>query len=222
MIRSSDPNIKILYAAVKQLGKLADEVVFVGGCVTGLLITDTAAPPVRMTKDVDVIVQISTQSDYRTFTKQLRKCGFKEDSRPDAPICRWIGNGVILDVMPTDESIIGFSNRWYQSAFDYANKIQIGGNLSIRLITAPYFLMTRFDAFDSRGNGDYHSSHDIEDIVTVLDGHTEIVEDVANADEFITIVLLKRMRQILNKKNFIQVLSCHLLPDEASQNRGCQ
>jgi len=69
MNKSNNPNIMILMVAIKQLGSLIDEVVFVGGCATGLLITDLAAPPVRMTKDVDVIIQISTRSEYRSFTK---------------------------------------------------------------------------------------------------------------------------------------------------------
>lgn len=47
-----NPNLDILIRAVDQLGDLADDMVFVGGCATGLLITDQAAPPIRITKDV--------------------------------------------------------------------------------------------------------------------------------------------------------------------------
>ena len=39
-----NPNIDILIGAVEQLGELVDKMVFVGGCATGLLITDKAAP----------------------------------------------------------------------------------------------------------------------------------------------------------------------------------
>ena len=57
MHRLSNPNITLLERAVEQLGPLVDEMVFVGGCATGLLLTDTAAPPIRATQDVDVLDQ---------------------------------------------------------------------------------------------------------------------------------------------------------------------
>jgi hypothetical protein len=37
------PNLEMLRSAVVNLGDLADEMVFVGGCTTGLLITDEGA-----------------------------------------------------------------------------------------------------------------------------------------------------------------------------------
>ncbi len=103
MTRLQNPNLEILMTAVDQLGALADEMVFVGGCATGLLITDKAAPPIRVTCDVDAIVQVVSHADYYQLSGKLRTQGFKEDSSDNAPICRWITDNIILDVMPTDE-----------------------------------------------------------------------------------------------------------------------
>ena len=64
MTRERNPNIDILELAVDQLGELADEMVFLGGCATGLLITDPAAPPIRATQDVDAIVQVVSRAEY--------------------------------------------------------------------------------------------------------------------------------------------------------------
>jgi len=104
-----------------RLGPLLPEIVFVGGCATGLLITDPAASPVRATDDVDVIVQVASYAEYVRFSKRLRNLGFYEDSSEDAPICRWLIDHMKLDVMPTDETILGFSNRWYKPAIDAAH-----------------------------------------------------------------------------------------------------
>ena len=46
--------------AVDRFGPVADEMVFLGGCATGLLITDPAAPSVRVTMDVDVITEVAS------------------------------------------------------------------------------------------------------------------------------------------------------------------
>lgn len=92
-MRRKNPNLQILEIAVERLGPLADDMVLVGGCATGLLLTDTAAPPIRATQDVDVITEVASLQDYHRLSSQLRKRSLKEDQRPDAPICRWVAAG---------------------------------------------------------------------------------------------------------------------------------
>src|SRR5437763_1294552 len=106
MNRKKNPNLQILELAVAALGPLANDMVFVGGCATGLLITDEAAPPIRATQDVDVITEVASYWKYQHLSKQLRERGFKEDQSPDAPICRWTIKSVMLDVMPTNPDIL--------------------------------------------------------------------------------------------------------------------
>ena len=115
-MNTKDPNLPLLELVANSLGPLCEQLVFVGGCVTGLLITETAAPPVRATKDVDAIVEILSLTEYHALERQLENEGFRHDRRPDAPICRWTVGSALLDVMPTDESVLGFGNRWYREA----------------------------------------------------------------------------------------------------------
>ena len=49
MRRVINPNIEILEIAVSKLDDLVTRLVFLGGCATGLLMTDEAAPPIRST-----------------------------------------------------------------------------------------------------------------------------------------------------------------------------
>src|ERR1700761_3211583 len=111
-----NPNLALLEIAAVKLKPLLEEVVFVGGCATGLLITDPGAAAVRGTYDVDVITEIASYADYVVFSERLRALGFNEDSREGAPLCRWQHGDLVLDVMPLDASILGFSNRWYPDA----------------------------------------------------------------------------------------------------------
>lgn len=111
MHRERNPNLEILELAVEQLGPLVDDMVFVGGCASGLLLTDLAAPPIRQTRDVDVIVEAASLAHYHRLAEKLRHRGFAEDQSPEAPICRWVADGIVLDVMPTDPHIIGFGNE---------------------------------------------------------------------------------------------------------------
>ena len=63
MINTRDVNIQMITTVARRLGNLREKVVFVGGCATGLFITDTAMPEVRVTKDVDVIIDIATRME---------------------------------------------------------------------------------------------------------------------------------------------------------------
>ena len=183
MHREQNPNLQILETTVEFLGTLADNMVFLGGCATGLLLTDVAAPPIRVTQDVDVITEVASLGDYHRLSEQLRKLGFKEDQSIDAPICRWAVTDIVLDIMPTRPEILGFGNEWYQPAFDAAVAVALPTGKPIRMVTAPYFLATKLSAFDDRGKGDYVMSHDMEDIVAVLDGRAEIIGEIERVDD---------------------------------------
>ena len=161
----NDPNFDQLIAAAELLRPLLDELVFVGGCVTGLLITDSAAGAPRATFDVDAIAEIISYAEYADLGDRLRAQGFGEDTREDAPLCRWTHYRTILDVMPLNEKILGFTNRWYRAAMESSFKVRLSTDLEIRAVTAPIFIATKLEAFKGRGKGDFFGSHDLEDFV---------------------------------------------------------
>ena len=84
----TNPNLEMLRIAVENLGELADEMVFVGGCTTGLFITDEGAAEVRATDDVDSIVEVTSYGQYNTFAEKLKAIDFREDTRKGVPVCR--------------------------------------------------------------------------------------------------------------------------------------
>lgn len=219
MTRMQNPNLDLLEKTVDRLGLLADEMVFVGGTVTGLLITDPAAPPIRPTDDVDAIVQVVSWGDYNSLTNRLRE-NFSEDISEGAPICRWVADGIILDVMPTDKTILGFGNEWYIQAATNANNIVLpNSGKTIRVITAPYFLVTKLDAFAGRGRGDFQSSHDIEDIISVLDGRAELFAEIQDAQEKVKTAIANNFTEFLQNRKFIDAMPGHLPPDASSSAR---
>jgi len=220
MVKAKNPNLEILLLAADQLEDLTDEMVFVGGCATGLLITDEAAPPIRVTKDVDAITQVASKAEYYKLSEKLRDKGFSEDTSDGAPLCRWLNDAVILDVMPTDPTILGFANEWYKSAMDNAALIQLSSEKKIRMVTSPYFLITKLEAFDGRGENDYLMSHDIEDFIAVLDGRPEILEEIKHSDPELVVELSRRCKGLIKDDRFIEAVSGHMPTDETSQARA--
>ncbi|MDH5179238.1 MAG: hypothetical protein OEZ39_18280 [Gammaproteobacteria bacterium] len=179
-MKNRDANLYRLEMIAGALGDLLPHVTFVGGGTTVLLVDEAAHFGVRATDDVDVIVDVATLVEYHRFSDRLRELGFREDA--DGPICRWIftvdSTRLKLDVMPVDEKILGFSNRWYNAAIKSAQSINLPGGKAIRVVTPPYFLATKFEAFAGRGAGNYFS-HDLEDIVFILENRSGILDELA-------------------------------------------
>ncbi len=121
--------------------------------------------------------------------------------------------------MPLDEKILGFSNRWYVSAMASAQVHELEPDLRIRVVTAPYFCATKIEAFRGRGKGDYLSSHDLEDLITVVDGRPELPEELRAAPDDVRTYIAEAVGQMLETADFIDALPGYLLPDDASQSR---
>jgi hypothetical protein len=209
-------SIELLKKVARRLGPLLPEVALVGGCATGLLITDAAGAEVRPT--FDVIAEITSYAGYEAFSERLRSLGFEEDVSEGAPQCRWLVDGMKLDVMPLDEKILAFTNRWYRGALTEAKEIEVEPKLRIRVITAPYFIATKLEAYNGRGRGDYTSSHDLEDLLAVIDGREETVSEIARAGE-VRAYIAGQFRALLEIPAFVEALPGYLLPGASSQNR---
>jgi predicted nucleotidyltransferase len=216
---TQDPNLSKIELIAAALGPLRDQLVFVGGCAVGLLITDTAAAPVRVTFDVDLVARVSALAAYHGIEKEFAQLGFSRDTTSDAPICRWRYRGLEVDLMPTDSKVLGFANRWYPLAVETARDVKLPSGTMIKLITAPAFLATKFEAYSDRGGGDILASHDLEDIINVLDGRPELLEEVENAPAELRAYLAGRFTELLMTPNFLDVLPGMMFPDESLADR---
>jgi predicted nucleotidyltransferase len=215
-MRTNDPNIAIVEHITAALGDLMESLVLVGGCAAGLLITDPAQAAIRPTNDIDLIVETLSHADYYQMCDQLRAKGFQEV--PEV-ICRWSFQGSKLDLMPSDPSILGFSNYWYPEALRSATPLSLPNGRSIRIVAAPVFIATKLVAFQNRGAGNYQASHDIEDIISVVDGRAELIDEFLSASEEVREYLDDEMGTLLGTPAFFESISTHLKPDFASQAR---
>ena len=213
-----DPNRALFESVVRLLAPVLDELVFVGGCTTGMFITDPAASGIRPTKDVDAIVDVTSYGKYAALADKLRAIGLVEDTTEGAPLCRWRYGALIVDVMPTDATVLGFSNRWYPEAIETATTTDVA-DYRIRLVTPALFIATKLEAFRGRGGGDVSASHDLEDIIAVVDGRPEIVSEVAVAPSGVREYIAAEIHALLENRDFIEALPGFLLPDAASQAR---
>lgn len=202
-------NLGVVAEIAQALGDLNQSVVFVGGAVISLYTDDPAADEVRPTQDVDLTLKL-LDFNQRELDAKLAERGFHPDIQGHT-ICTYKYNDIAVDIMASTDSMRGPTNRWYSIGFDSIQKIQIEGVL-IQILSAACYLATKFEAYNHRGNGDYRTSHDFEDIIYVIDNRTTIVEEVRVADKRIRNFLKSEFKIILNTAYAEEILSGHLHP----------
>lgn len=182
--------------------ELLARLVFVGGCTTALYITDPVTlEGVRATDDVDLIVDLAGFPAWAQLVEQLRQKGFAEAADENV-ICRMKLGELKVDFMPDDEAILGFSNRWYAKGIETAVETALDDAITIRRLTAPLFIATKLEAYRGRGGGDLIGSRDAEDILLVVDGRPELVDEVAAADVDVRSYIAAESKKLLADRDF--------------------
>lgn len=171
----------MLMSVANVLGaELLELVTFVGGATVSLHLDDAQPIDIRSTKDVDFIVSVTSTAGYYSLSQKLRDVGFKEYIPEDdevAPICRFICDGILVDVMPDDENILGFSNEWFKPSQGDPVLYDLPHGVQIKIAKAKYLLATKLAAFFGRGI-DILESKDAEDICILVNGRDALINDV--------------------------------------------
>lgn len=199
----------MLERAARELQPFLGEIAFVGGATIELWITHPAAPPPRVTKDVDVVVEVASRLRWHQFEERMRAHGLRHDTSSTV-ICRWRAGDpedeLLVDLMPSDASILGFDNRWQAPALEHAKTLALPSGTEIRAIPPPFLIATKLEAWNGRGNGDHLRSHDLEDLIGLVDGRAEILEEVGDAPSELRSFIAEEIEQLLGEERFTDLV----------------
>ena len=197
-------NITMLQTVASGLGELKNEMVFVGGSVAELYVDNAAASDIRPTLDVDCVIELSSRTAHARLEEALRAKKFANDTTQGAPICRWVYQDILVDVMPTDPAVLGFTNIWYEDGV--TNKITktLPDGQQIFVFPVEYYVAAKFEAHKSRGGNDLRQSHDFEDIIYILDNCPDIPGNIQNANEYVKEYLKQECQTLLFNENLTE------------------
>lgn len=151
-MRRKSHNIEMLTVVAKGLRGLREKVAFVGGAIVDLYISYPADAEPRPTDDVDCVVGLTSRGRYYAIEEELRALGFKH-SLGEGPICRWEYCGIMVNVMPTEGKILGFTNLWYPAGLANTETAVLPDGQKVEVFSAPYFLASKVEAFLDRARG---------------------------------------------------------------------
>lgn len=207
IVHLDHPNTPQVRRTAIALGGLLNEVVFVGGQMVPFYITDRGLHRMRPTDDVDVVVECRTRHAYREFARRLHALGFRVDQSPGAPVCRYrTVDGLVLDAMPLDGEILGFSNLWYPLVMDTAVLVELAAGVVIRAAHPVALLATKWEAFHGRGSDDPFGSHDLEDLLMLIAGRPELANEVQPLSPDVRAFIADSARMLLGAPWFDDVL----------------
>jgi hypothetical protein len=194
----------MLQTVASGLGELKNEMVFVGGSVAELYVDNAAASDIRPTLDVDCVIELSSRTAHARLEEALRAKKFANDTTQGAPICRWVYQDILVDVMPTDPAVLGFTNIWYEDGV--TNKITktLPDGQQIFVFPVEYYVAAKFEAHKSRGGNDLRQSHDFEDIIYILDNCPDIPGNIQNANEYVKEYLKQECQTLLFNENLTE------------------
>jgi hypothetical protein len=175
-------NLELLVGVARKIQPLLVDLVFVGGAIVELYFTDPVSERVRPTTDADAICEVTSYTEYQRLGDRLRELSFRQSARDADPVYRWRSEGYVLDLMPTDESILGFSNPWYELALERNVAVEIDDDLKVRVPEPPVFLASKLAAHADRGRDDPPTSVDLEDVVALLSSRPELCAEVERSD----------------------------------------
>lgn len=190
----SNPQIENLEKVAAILDCLPDQFVFTGGATISLYVDEILWDDLRPTKDVDCVAEIYSRIEYYDLAERLRSIGLQECIEHNAPLCRWVYQDLLVDVMPCDKNVLGFSNRWYEEGIAHKILYRLPSGRDIWIFPSIYLLASKVEAFIGRGK-DLRLSKDIEDIVILLDGCEELAAQFDQAQEDVKIFLASWFRE---------------------------
>ena len=195
MLKNTIINRKAIQKIAEALGPLNREVVFVGGAIVSIYINDPAAEDIRPTKDIDISLSVHSFAALESFRKELIQLGFVQSADLDV-ICRFKYEDILVDVMNTQEIGWAPANRWFAPGFEKMQTVSIE-NQNIQILPLPYFLASKFEAYNSRGATDPRTSHDFEDIVYLFDNRTDMTEQLLEAPDDVKPYLKEQIENIM-------------------------
>jgi hypothetical protein len=95
---------------------------------------------------------VNSRVEYYALAEQLRQLGLSEDR--EGPLCRWNYDNLIVDIMPTELSILGFSNSWYSQGISQSSPYILPSGRQIQIFSVVYLLASKIEAFRGRGKDD--------------------------------------------------------------------
>ncbi len=190
-------NIERLQIVAEGLSQIEHKFVFVGGAVVELYCDAQTRPEPRETNDVDVVVEIVSVGQKEKLDDSLLKTGFQPD-RDSKVICRHKYRGITVDVMPSEERFLGFSNKWYKEGIVNSVPINLNKESIIQVFKVPYFLASKMEAMETgRAGKDFRWNKDFDDIIYIFDNRTTLREDILQADEEVKSYLKAAINRLL-------------------------
>ena len=209
MLQNRSQILDAIKTVALAFGELNEKIVFVGGAVVNLYADDPGAPEVRPTKDIDIVLEITSLLELENLRKKFAKRGIKV-TKDEKIVCRFSYRNILLDVMSTKEVGWAPSNPWFSKGFNHLESYTLD-NITINILPVAFYLASKFVAYTARGT-DPRISHDFEDIIYILDNRKTLVKDITESDIVVKSFVIDQLKELRDDVFLQEAVLAHLEP----------
>ncbi|MDB5230558.1 MAG: hypothetical protein JWN76_1363, partial [Chitinophagaceae bacterium] len=101
-------------------------------------------------------------------------------------------------------------NQWYKKGIPNAIPYQLENDLSINILTLPYFIGCKLEALFDRGMADLRLSKDLEDIIFLVHYIPKFVEEIAESEDDLKAYIKSRFAELKASPQLNEAIFCVL------------
>jgi hypothetical protein len=202
--KMENPELVLFRNTAKRMQPMLSQLVFCGGCSTALMFSEAGFIRPSPPQWLDVIASTEGELGHMGLTIKLKEIGMREDTMIGRG--RWKMGALTVCFWNVDPVFNPFASRFIRDAFAMPRKYVAAPELSVRLANAAFFMAMKLEAFLGRGLANYHSSDDLNDLVSLLAGRTEIAFDLKLAAPPVRAFVQRGLAELKPKSDFQEAI----------------
>lgn len=97
---------------------------------------------------------------------------------------------------------------------------RVANDVEVSVFELPYFIASKLEAFTTRGKRDWLASHDLEDVIAVIDGSTTAQEELSNTEGALARYLRAELGRLAKQPDADEIIMAHLTPGPTAHGRA--
>jgi hypothetical protein len=199
-----NPELVLFRNTAKRMQAMLEELVFTGGCAISLLFSEPGFIRANPPQWLDVIANTTGELGHTGLTIKLKDMGMREDTMIGRG--RWKMGALTVCFWNVDPVFSPFASRFIRDAFAMPRKYPATPEMKVKLANPAFLMALKIEAFLSRGQSNFQSSDDLNDIISLIAARPELPFDLKLAPPTVRGYVQRNLAELKPKHEFQEAL----------------
>jgi hypothetical protein len=204
MTMMENPELILFRNTAKRMQPMLEELVFAGGCASALMFSEANFIRAHPPQWLDVIASTNGELGHTGLTIKLKELGLREDTTVGRG--RWKLGALTVCFWNVDPVFSPFSSRFMRDAFAMPRRLPATPEMKVKMVNPAFFLALKIEAFQGRGQGNFQTSEDLNDLVSMLAARAELAFDLKLAAPPVRSFVQRSLAELKPKHEFQEAI----------------